>query len=101
MEISSNFTPLNRRLYSLKERWNPSQIGFQVDSHTQESFPNVEYAEIAIFNIPEYEGTDNISSTDDCMVRDSFYRLYFEDLPMVTNEEKRGCGSNGLDLSSG
>ena len=62
MEISSNFAPLNRRLYSLKERWNPSQIGFQVDSHTQESFPNVDYVEIAIFNIPEYEGTDNISS---------------------------------------
>ena len=85
MDISSNFAPLNRELYSLKERWNPFQIGFQIDSHTQESFPNVDYVEIAIFNVPEYEGTDNISSSDDCKIRDSLYRLYFEDLPRVAD----------------
>ena len=85
MEISSNFIPLNPGLYSVKERWNPSQVGFQIDSHTQESFPNVDYAEIAIFNIPEYEGTDNIPSSEDCKVRDSFYRLYFENLPKVAD----------------
>ena len=44
MEIYSNFIPLNPGLYSVKERWNPSQVGFQIDSHTQESFPNVDYA---------------------------------------------------------
>ena len=48
MEISSNFLPLNPGLYSVKERWNPSQVGFQIDSHLQESFPKVDYAEIAI-----------------------------------------------------
>lgn len=85
MDISSTFAPLNRELYSLKERWNPFQIGFQIDSHTQESFPNVDYVEIAIFNVPEYEGTDNISSADDCKIRDSLYRLYFEDLPRVAD----------------
>ena len=85
MEISSNFIPLNPGLYSVKERWNPSQIGFQIDSHTQESFPNVDYAEIAIFNVPEYEGTDNISSSEDCKIRDSFYRLYFENFPKVAD----------------
>ena len=62
MEISSNFLPLNPGLYSVKERWNPSQVGFQIDSHLQESFPKVDYAEIAIFNVPEFEGTDNIPS---------------------------------------
>ena len=85
MEISSNFVPLNSGLYSLKDRWNPHQIGFQIDSHTQESFPSVNYAEIAIFNVPEYNGTDNISSTDDCKIRDSLYRLYFEDFPKVAD----------------
>jgi len=85
MEIASNFIPLNPGLYSVKERWNPAQIGFQIDSHTQESFPNVDYAEIAIFNVPEYEGTDNVATTTDCKIRDAFYRLYFENLPKVAD----------------
>ena len=85
MDISSNFIPLNPSLYSIRDRWNPSQIGFQIDSHTQESFPKIDYAEIAIFNVPDYEGTDNISSEDDCKIRDSLYRLYFEDLPKVAD----------------
>ena len=59
--------------------------GFQIDSHTQESFPNVDYAEIAIFNVPEYEGTDNVATTADCKIRDAFYRLYFDDLPKVAD----------------
>ena len=82
---SSNFTPLNPGLYSVKERWNPSQIGFQIDSHTHKSFPNIEYSEVAIFNVPEFEGTDNTSSSSDCKIRDSFYRLYFASLPKVAD----------------
>ena len=85
MEISSNFLPLNPGLYSVKERWNPSQVGFQIDSHLQESFPKVDYAEIAIFNVPEFEGTDNIPSSSECKIRDSFYRLYFENLPKIAD----------------
>ena len=85
MEISSNFLPLNPGLYSVKERWNPSQVGFQIDSHLQESFPKVDYAEIAIFNVPEFEGTDNIDSSAECKIRDSFYRLYFENLPKIAD----------------
>jgi arginase family enzyme len=85
MEISSNFLPLNPGLYSVKERWNPSQVGFQIDSHLQESFPKVDYAEIAIFNVPEFEGTDNIPSSSECKIRDAFYRLYFESLPKIAD----------------
>ena len=85
MEISSNFLPLNPGLYSVKERWNSSQVGFQIDSHLQESFPRVDYAEIAIFNVPEFEGTDNIPSSSECKIRDAFYRLYFENLPKIVD----------------
>ena len=85
MEISSNFLPLNPGLYSVKERWNSSQVGFQIDSHLQESFPKVDYAEIAIFNVPEFEGTDNIPSSSECKIRDAFYRLYFENLPKIAD----------------
>ncbi len=85
MEIDPHFKPLNPGLYSVKERWNTSQIGFQIDSHTQDHFPNVDFAEIAIFNVSEYEGTDNVESSTDCKIRDSFYRLYFEDLPKIAD----------------
>ena len=85
MEISSNFTPLNSSLYSNKERWNHAQLGFQIDSHTIESFPKLDYSEIVIFNVPDYEGTDNINSEDDCKIRDSLYRLYFENSPKIAD----------------
>ena len=85
MEIDPHFKPLNPGLYSVKERWNTSQIGFQIDSHTQDHFPNIDFAEIAIFNVSEYEGTDNVESSSDCKIRDSFYRLYFEDLPKIAD----------------
>ena len=85
MEISSNFTPLNSSLYSNKERWNHAQLGFQIDSHTIESFPKLNYSEIVIFNVPDYEGTDNINSEDDCKIRDSLYRLYFENSPKIAD----------------
>jgi len=51
----------------------------------QESFPKVDYAEIAIFNVPEFEGTDNIPSSEECKIRDAFYRLYFESLPKIAD----------------
>ena len=85
MDLISNFLPLNSELYSLKDRWHSTQIGFQIDSHLQDSFPKVDYAEIAIFNIPEYEGTDNISSSSECKIRDAFYRLYFDNLPKIVD----------------
>ena len=82
---SSNFEPLNPGLYSVKDRWNITQIGFQIDSHTQDSFPDIDQAELVIFNIPEYEGSENISSSIDCKIRDSIYRLYFDSLPKVAD----------------
>ena len=86
MEISSSsFIPLNPGLYSAKERWNPSQIGYQVESHTHDTFPNLDDAEIAIFNISEFEGTENATSSSECKVRDSLYRLYFNSLPKVVD----------------
>ena len=85
MEISSNFIPLNSDLYSFKNRWNPSQIGFQIDCYTQDHFPDINYAEIAIFNIPEYEGSANIHSVHECKIRDAFYRLYFEDFNKIVD----------------
>ena len=86
MELnSSSFLPLNPGLYSSKDRWHPDQIGCQIDSHVQGSFPNINYAELAIFNVPEFDGSDNQEATSDCYVRDSLYRLYFKSIPKIAD----------------
>ena len=83
--MSSLFTPLNPGLYTEKSRWNPSQIGFQIDSYVHGKFPDIDYSEIVMFNVPEYEGTDNSIEVSDCKVRDAFYRLYFDKIPKISD----------------
>ena len=85
MKDLSHFCPISNSLYSVKDKWHASQIGYQIDSHIKDYFPNLDFAEIAIFNINEYEGTGNSSSTKDCKIRDSLYRLYFDELPKVVD----------------
>ena len=85
MKYLSYFFPIDSSLYSVKDKWHTSQIGYQIDSHIKDYLPNLVFAEIAIFNINEYEGTGNSSSSSDCKIRDSFYRLYFEELPKVVD----------------
>ena len=53
--IQSHFTPLSSDPYTDKNRWETTQIGRVVEVHTEDFFPNLNSAEIAIFNIPEYE----------------------------------------------
>lgn len=84
-ELHSYFKPLNQGIYSIKDRWETTQIGRLIDSHTQDHFPNLEDVQIAIFNIQEYEGTKNSSSKTDCKVRDAFYRLHFDSFPKVVD----------------
>ena len=57
---SSIYSPLNKGLYSVKDRWHFSQFGYQIDSHVESYFPDLNNVDIAFFNIPEYEGTDNV-----------------------------------------
>ena len=84
-DISSYFSPLNKGLYSVKDRWHFSQFGYQIDSHVESYFPDLNNVDIAFFNVPEYEGTDNVSRSSDCKIRDSLYRLYFESLPKIAD----------------
>ena len=85
MKDLSHFFPISSSLYSVKDKWHTSQIGYQIDSHIKDYFPNLDFAEIAIFNINEYNGTGNSSSSKDCKIRDSLYRLYFDELPKVVD----------------
>ena len=60
--IRPYFKPVNSDLYEDKDRWETTQIGRNIETHTQDSFPDVKFAEIAVFNIPEYEGSGNTLS---------------------------------------
>ena len=60
--IQTYFSPLSSALYSNTSRWETTQIGRSIDSHIEDSFPNIKFAEIAVFNIPEYIGSKNSSS---------------------------------------
>ena len=83
--IHSYFSPVCSNLYSDKDQWEVTQIGRSVDTHLEGSFPDIKYAEIVFFNISEYEGTKNFTSSSDCKVRAAFYDLHFENLPRISD----------------
>ena len=45
----------------------------------------MKFAEIAIFNVPEYEGSKNRSISNDCKIRASFYQLHQHKMPRVVD----------------
>jgi arginase family enzyme len=81
--IQSYFTPLNSDLYADKNRWETTQIGRGIETHTEDFFPQVKFAEIAFFNISEYEGSKNSASDFDCKIRAAFYSFHQENLPSI------------------
>ena len=54
IELNSYFNPLSPEVYASKDSWGVTQLGSLIDFHTEISFPEVKFAEIAIFNISEY-----------------------------------------------
>ena len=85
LDFHAYFLPLNQGIYSLKERWETTQIGRLIESYTQDNFPSLDSVEIAIFNIKEYEGSKNLASEDNCKIRDALYRLHFDSIPRVVD----------------
>jgi len=85
IELHSYFKPLSSGIYAEKDRWGTTQIGRLIDSHTASHFPDVKFAEIAIFNVPEYEGSKNKFANQDCKIRASFYHLHQEKLPRIVD----------------
>ncbi len=83
--IRPYFKPVNSDLYEDKDRWETTQIGRNIETHIQDSFPDVKFAEIAVFNIPEYEGSGNTLSESDCKIRALFYSFHHHNLPKVVD----------------
>ena len=85
MDLQSYFNPLTTGFYSNKDRWETTQIGRNIEMHTEDFFPDLKFTEIAIFNISEYDGSKNSGSESDCPIKASFYSLYYSDLPKIAD----------------
>lgn len=83
--IESYFSPLSKDLYSDKNRWETTQIGRQIETYTNNFFPDLKSAEIAIFNINEYEGSKNSATEVDCKIRPLFYSFHDSSLPKIVD----------------
>jgi arginase family enzyme len=85
IELNPYFKPLNSEIYTSRENWSTTQIGSIIDFHTEDRFPDLKFAEIAIFNVPEYEGSKNSSISNDCKIRESFYKLHQKKMPRLVD----------------
>jgi len=83
--IQSYFRPVNSDLYADRNKWETTQVGRGIETHVEDLFPDIKFAEIAIFNIPEYEGSKNSASESDCKIRSCFYSFHHENLPRVVD----------------
>ena len=59
IELQSYFSPVSSALYADRNMWETNQVGRVIDVYVENHFPDVKFAEIAIFNVSEYEGSKN------------------------------------------
>jgi len=76
IELHDYFKPLNPGIYSVKDRWETTHIGRLIETHSADYFPELKNKEIAIFNVPEYEGSKNSQSEEECKIRLLLYNLH-------------------------
>ena len=83
--MQSYFNAVNSSLYGDKNRWETTQIGRGIETHATDLFPDLKFTEIAVFNVPEYEGSKNSASDFGCKIRELFYSFHYEDMPRIAD----------------
>ena len=83
LNLAKFFEPLNTAYFSVKEKWQSTQIGYLIESLTDIKFPDLSYCEIAIFNVNEYNGSSNEGTQDICKIRKNLYALHVENMPRI------------------
>ncbi len=83
--IHSYFNPVDPILCADKKNWETTQIGRAIETHSEDFFPDIKFAEIAVFNVPEYDGSRNSASGSHCKIRALFYSFHYEDLPRIAD----------------
>ena len=83
--LHSYFDPVNSELYTNKSRWETTQIGRLIETHIDGFFPDLKSTQIAIFNVPEYDGSRNSVAKSDCKIRALFYSFHHHKFPGVAD----------------
>ena len=63
--------------YQNQNNWQTTQLGCQIQTHNLSVFPEYQFCELAIFNLREYEGSENLSTDKQCKIRNEIYNLHF------------------------
>ena len=83
-DLRSYFLPLTSESFS-SSNFQSTQIGHLIDFHSDDHFPSLQSIEIAIFNIPEFEGSNNSAIDKNCKIRNAFYNLHIEESPKIVD----------------
>ena len=76
--FSNYFEPLTNDFVDFQSQLNKNQIGYKIDYYFDQSFPNIETAEIAFIFVPENRGGLQKAENPGChlALRKSFYSLF-------------------------
>ena len=85
MDLKDFFIPLSEEIYQDHNNWQTTQIGYQIQTNNLNAFPEYKFCEIAIFNVREFEGSENLTTDKDCKIRRSLYDLHFEKAPRISD----------------
>ena len=85
MNLVDYFLPLPDSFLTKKESFQSTQIGSVISVHFENYFPNVTDCKIAIFSVPEYEGSKNLESESKCKIRKEFFELHNFDFPNIAD----------------
>ena len=83
MDFKGYFKPVEQEIFQNQNNWQTTQLGHQIQIHNSNTFPEYKFCEIAIFNIREYEGSENLSTDKECKVRNEIYNLHFDNAPRI------------------
>ena len=85
INIQTYFNPISSNLFSAKNNWEATQIGRLIDSHFNDSFPDLKFSEIAFFNVNEFNGSENYASEAECSIRNFLYSYHHDKFPRVSD----------------
>ena len=78
MNLRSFFKPHASSFILQNKNWETTHIGRFTQIHSPNFFPNIKESKIALFNVPEYEGSQNEMSNENCKIRSFLYSFHFK-----------------------
>ena len=77
MNLRSFFKPHASSFILKNKNWETTHIGRFIQIHSSDFFPQIKESKIALFNVPEYEGSQNNMNNENCKIRSFLYSFHF------------------------